>query len=337
MIEIPSRMSCGQVWQRGFTLVELLVVIAIIGILAAMLLPAVNAAREQGRRTECLNNLRNFGQATQSYVATFKKFPVSTNRTKEGPGPGPERIYDPPRYSVFSYLLPYYERGNIFQALDFRFDWNHSSDPNNVQYSKYHLGGIFTCPSAPGGRQDDHVSDYFPAIRIDASAPTNSAPTGLGDLIPAVIVDRGPDQGPRWDGVLQRYFVKYDSNHNATLEDRRIVTSAAIRDGFSNTFLLMESAGKPAIYVGNRKDPTARPSNKARWANPRNWMTINDTCGGDNQQIINCTNKSNPYSFHPGGINIVYADASVHFHSDDMHPDLFVTLFTLAGRDLPLE
>ena len=63
--------------RRGFTLVELLVVIAIIGILVALLLPAIQAAREAARRTECTNNIKNLALACQNYHDTYKQFPLN--------------------------------------------------------------------------------------------------------------------------------------------------------------------------------------------------------------------------------------------------------------------
>jgi len=97
----------------GLTLVELLVVIAIIGVLVALLLPAVQAAREAARRTQCQNNLRQFGIAAHNYEATYKCFPYG-------------RVFEPGRvlwtasqWSAQARLLPYFEQLSGYDRIDF--------------------------------------------------------------------------------------------------------------------------------------------------------------------------------------------------------------------------
>jgi prepilin-type N-terminal cleavage/methylation domain-containing protein/prepilin-type processing-associated H-X9-DG protein len=99
---------------RGFTLVELLVVIAIIGILVALLLPAVQVAREAGRRTQCANNLKQIGLAVQNYHDANKCLPFG-----KGPSYTGAPVYA--RWSVHSLLLPFMEQGNIYGNIDFKF------------------------------------------------------------------------------------------------------------------------------------------------------------------------------------------------------------------------
>jgi len=97
----------GRRSSRGFTLIELLVVIAIIAVLVALLLPAVQQAREAARRTQCKNNLKQIGLALQNYHDTSLVFPVGSNATATGWGD-----------SFWVGLLPYIEQGNIFNKWD---------------------------------------------------------------------------------------------------------------------------------------------------------------------------------------------------------------------------
>ncbi len=105
---------CGR--RRGFTLIELLVVIAIIGVLIALLLPAVQAAREAARRAQCTNNLKQLGVAIHNYVSSSSVLPFGKglNYVKVLPGAAAYA-----RWSVHSQLLMFLEQGNLFNAINF--------------------------------------------------------------------------------------------------------------------------------------------------------------------------------------------------------------------------
>jgi len=117
-----ARQSSGRVDRVGFTLVELLVVIAIIGVLVALLLPAVQAAREAARRSQCLSNLKNLTLAALNFESSRRYFaPAAQDRDGEPPA-GVKPVLA--THNGISLLLPHFEQGNKFQLIEFEWDWD---------------------------------------------------------------------------------------------------------------------------------------------------------------------------------------------------------------------
>src|SRR5437762_2127905 len=125
---------------NGFTLVELLVVIAIIGVLVALLLPAVQAAREAARRMKCGNNLKQIGLALQNYENSFKILPMGTMNI----GAGFTGVAN--NSSPHPMMLPYLEQGNAIALFDFNSDINGST--SNLQARQQKVP-VYLCPSHP--------------------------------------------------------------------------------------------------------------------------------------------------------------------------------------------
>lgn len=131
--------------QRGFTLVELLVVIAIIGILVALLLPAVQAAREAARRMSCSNNAKQIALALHNYHDTYQTMPLETNWAYRDAG----GAWLPRNYSWLAMTLPFIEQGTLADQIDFRYPlWGQLAADGRAVYAV--PISVLRCPSDPG-------------------------------------------------------------------------------------------------------------------------------------------------------------------------------------------
>ena len=308
----------------GFTLVELLVVIAIIGILVALLLPAVQAAREAARRTQCSNNLKQIGLALHTYHDAHRTFPAFAFMTlASASGSGHEYKAD-----WVVNILPFMEMQNLYDQYDFRYTWCHAENQETVTRAL----PTFECPSTPGGTgllDTDVMPSEHLAINPNATAWS---------------VDYGGNQGQRASLLLP------SQASNATARRGffpRSLTGwlrmAEIRDGTTNTIAVWESAGRDRPYLFGEIWTLSDGSMKTIYPEQHCWGGGNaffcyswarDGTQNGGSYVINATNlNTQPYSFHPGGINAVAADGSVHFVSETMNNLEFLALLTVDGGD----
>ena len=138
---------------RGFTLVELLVVIAIIGILVALLLPAVQAAREAARRMSCSNNLKQMALACHNYQTTYGKFPPSSVINRSASSTANNEAW-----GVHGRILPYLEQASLYDIVDLSLGWDKQPGIDRMRVDAY------ACPSDPGAGKVRTFSDGRPAL-----------------------------------------------------------------------------------------------------------------------------------------------------------------------------
>lgn len=320
----------------GFTLVELLVVIAIIGVLVALLLPAVQAARESGRRTQCANNMKQLGLAMHNFESVHNKLPPGTaaklrfSYSIDVNSEGYEWPY------LLHFMLPFMELQNYYDAVrgpqfDLQNPWSDSSQwspqVNGLQLK------VLSCPSDGMNTQAKAMANMNTAFRL-------SSTNYLG-------IFNGLNDGENYLGTTPEKQAVFQYNKSRRFND--------ILDGTSNTMALAEYltgldvSDAKGLFTTNRAGSqflytTLGPNSKS----PDNGLSWHDsfcpTSGARNKPKLNlpCTpgdtdqNHASPRSRHPSGVNITLCDASVRFVPNNIDLIIWRNIgFMADGASIP--
>jgi prepilin-type N-terminal cleavage/methylation domain-containing protein/prepilin-type processing-associated H-X9-DG protein len=327
----------------GFTLIELLVVIAIIGVLIALLLPAVQAAREAARRMQCTNNLKQIGLGLANYEGANGCLPMSSilvykNVTDKDP------IFKS-YWSVVGRISPFFEQGSLYNGINF--SWK-SSDPPNITAANTAIA-ILLCPSDPkisptanGGQlavmcYGATMGDWYVWYK---GGPISRAPFGVND------VRRYADFT---DGLSNTMvFAECQVEH---YQFRSCSTAPFTPTQFPST------QASPALIVSLA--PTCDMSRSGAkshtsWANGNLFNSGMTTALTPNTKVIvpgfgpfswdlDSTDESDggpiyaaltSDSYHPGGVNILLGDGSVRFLKDSVNGPTWRALSTIGSGEV---
>lgn len=319
----------------GFTLIELLVVIAIMSILVALLLPAVQQAREAARRTQCRSRLRQFGVALHNYHSTHGGFAPGMIARKDG-----MEVYA----SAHALLLPYFEQGNLADRYDSSLAFGQQL-PEVLSATP----SVFICPS--NAKNNPYTISGFDQVGL----PTLYGATDY-------IYCRGAE-----DGWCVPFRQMSSSPRRGAFVPNASTKLAEITDGSSQTFAMGEGAGGDAWPLC-RDTGCTQPFNGAQgpqvatnaWAlaaigsapleglgilysstwgctlEPPNKRPVTDTWG-DVTALNDCrsSRQGGPHSTanfrsdHQGGVNFLFADGSVNFLSENIDLKVYQHLSTI--------
>jgi prepilin-type N-terminal cleavage/methylation domain-containing protein/prepilin-type processing-associated H-X9-DG protein len=335
--------------RRAFTLVELLVVIAIIGVLVALLLPAVQSAREAARRMSCQNNLKQIGLALHNAGSVRNYFPPARIDNPTLPTPLKNQWG---RSSVHVFLLPYLEQANLTNIYDLSKDYRSApgSSPaalrsNNITVTGTQLKA-YQCPSVPRKNRTANIPVGTPS---PAAAPGETHPQGTGSpsdyfIMNFIEYDGNADDATRpanGYAAAQKGFINKFTGQPGCLAKNVENRAAEITDGLSNTFFMVEDAGKPELFRVGRRVPSIAAQDTI-WSNYQNNIGLSGassttgeftTSATDGKCAVNCTNDSEIYSFHPGGANIAMMDGSVRHLAQSTDIVIVAALLTKDGGE----
>jgi len=303
---------------QGFSLIELLVVVVIIGILVGLLLPAVQSAREAGRRAHCQNNLRQIGFAVLQFESANRVFPAS-GWTQVGQG-NPSGTYVGWR----AVCLGYMEQSNIRERYDFSQHWWSGS---NLETGTL-VVPAFVCPSTTS-----RIS--IPNIVAKPPRPALTLPRPLASADYDAVMGVRPTIDPATYDATNRFSVMHRDSRTRF---------AAITDGSSQTIMVVECAGRPNVFRNGKPRVDSQNDQGIGWIDSESAFSLDGSSSDGDREgcgpisgctvAINARNDNEPYSLHIHGAHALFADGHVTFENMSVDIKAMAAKCTRAAAEL---
>ncbi|WZO98591.1 DUF1559 domain-containing protein [Isosphaeraceae bacterium EP7] len=317
---------------RGFTLIELLVVISIIAVLIALLLPAVQSAREAARRMQCTNNLKQIGLAMHNYHSSQDAFPIG----RTGLGFSYPNCPNANRRTWAFSILPYLEQANVFQTINFTlnfYEWE------NATVMRVRIGA-FNCPSDPGATITLSASTPQ-TIRSNGNYMVNWGNTNWYQDMVVSGVATNPFSTPEQPLLVQYQAAPFTANKANGI--------SSMVDGTSNTVMMSEViCCQPKGDLNSDTDHRGDIWNDDQNCSAFNTFTAPNSlipdyvpgyCVGKDLKPSNphCLNKDPGYtaarSYHPGGVSTLLCDGSVRFIKSTISLQTWRAIGSMSGGE----